>query len=287
MASQLTGSQIAVVGLGLMGGSLAGALRGRCKQMIGVARRAETVEAALGRGLVDQGFVGPDGAVNQADLVVLATPVRTIVHQLSEIGEMLRPGCVLMDLGSTKAQILAAMERLPAHVQPLGGHPVCGREQSGLEAADPGLFRGRTFVLTPLSRTRPEAIALGRELAEAVGARPLILEPERHDALVAMTSHMPYLLSCALTSAAQAAAEGDPALWQVAAGGFRDMSRLAGSDVQMMLDILLTNREAVLRAVQGVSWQLDRLAQLVEAGDEAALRRGLAEARATRREVFP
>jgi prephenate dehydrogenase len=277
--SELADTRVAVVGLGLMGGSLAGALRDRCRTVVGVARRTETIEMALARGLVQRGTTDLASGVRQADVVVLATPVRVILRLLGEIGPLLPEGCLMMDLGSTKAQIVARMAALPDHVQPLGGHPMCGKEVSGIAAADPALYRGHTFVLTPLPRTSEAALALGRVLVEAVGARPLILAPGRHDRLVATVSHLPYLLACALVGTAEAMASADSTVWEVAATGFRDTSRLAASDVTMMCDILLTNREAVLEALNTCGAQLHRLSHLVEIGDEERLRVVLAAIR--------
>jgi len=276
---RLSESHIAVVGLGLMGGSLAGALRGRCRPLVGVARRTETVETALSRGLVDRGTTDLASGVHQADVVVLATPVRVILRLLDEIGPLLPEECLLMDVGSTKAQIVARMAALPGHVQPLGGHPMCGKETSGIGAAESTLYRGHTFVLIPLPRTSQSALALGRALVEAVGARPLILDPGRHDRLVAAVSHLPYLLACALVGAAEETAARDPTVWDVAASGFRDTSRLAASDVTMMLDILLTNREAVLEALDICTGQLRHLTRLAESGDEDGLRSTLSAIR--------
>jgi prephenate dehydrogenase len=268
----LADAQITVVGLGLMGGSLAGALRGQCRAVVGVARRTRTIETALARGLLDRGVTDLPGGVRQADVVVLAAPVRGIVRLLGEIGPLLPEGCVLMDVGSTKAQIVARMAALPGHVQPLGGHPMCGREVSGVTAADPTLYQGHTFVLTPLPRTSEAALALGCALAEAVGAHPLVLAPDHHDRLVATISHLPYLLACALVGTAETTAAADPTVWEVTASGFRDASRLAASDVTMMLDILLTNREPVLEALGTCEAQLRHLAHLVESGEESGLR---------------
>ena len=287
MTPRLRDAQVTIVGLGLMGGSLAGALRGQCWTVVGVARRAETIEMALARGLVDQGTTDLAGGVHQADVVVLATPVRTIMRQLAEIGPLLPEGCLLIDLGSTKAQIVAEMARMPDHVQPLGGHPMCGKEKSGLEVADPALYQGCTFILSPLSRTSEAALALGRELAQAVGADPLVLEPERQDFLVATVSHLPYLLACALVATADATTSADPAAWEIVAGGFRDTSRVAGSDVRMMLDILLTNREEVLKAMDTFQAKLRDLARLVDAADEEALRTALSAIRQERLRMFP
>jgi prephenate dehydrogenase len=287
MEPDLGDARVTIVGLGLMGGSLAGALRGRCRAVTGVARRPETVETALDLGLIDRGTTALDGAVTGADVIVLATPVRVILRQLAEIGPLLPDGCVVMDLGSTKADVVAAMDRLPARVQPLGGHPMCGKELSGLDAADPALYHGRTFILSPLPRTSPAALALGCRLAEAVGAHPLVLEPERQDRLVATLSHLPYLLACGLVATADALTSPDPAAWEIVAGGFRDTSRVAGSDVTMMVDILMTNRDEVQKSVYAFQDQLASLACLVEAGDEGALRAALTAIRAERMRMFP
>ncbi|HUW09944.1 MAG TPA: prephenate dehydrogenase/arogenate dehydrogenase family protein, partial [Anaerolineae bacterium] len=227
--TDLCDAQVTVVGLGLMGGSLAGALSGKCRSVVGVARRSETIEHALAHDLIDRGTADLAEGVRQADVVVLATPVRVIMRQLPEIAPLLPPGCLLMDMGSTKLDILAEMDRLPDHVQPLGGHPMCGKEVSGIEEADTSLFLGRTFILTPLARTSPEALALGWSLAEAVGGYPLILEPQRQDRLIATLSHLPYLLACGLVATADATTSPDPAAWKIVAGGFRDTSRVAGS----------------------------------------------------------
>ena len=276
---RLSASHVAIVGLGLMGGSLAGALRGRCRTVIGIARRTETIEEALSRGLVDRGTTDLASGIHQADVVVLATPVRVILRLVDEIGRLLPEECLLMDVGSTKAQIAARMAALPDHVQPLGGHPMCGKETSGIEVAEPTLYQDQTFVLTPLPRTSDAALALGRELVEAIGARPLILDPNRHDRLVATVSHLPYLLSCALVGTAEETAARDPTVWDVAASGFRDTSRLAASDVTMMLDILLTNRQAVLEALNACDEQLRHLTCLLETCDEEGLRTVLSATR--------
>ena len=283
----LADTQVAIVGLGLMGGSLAGALRGQCRKVVGVARRAETIETAATRQVVDWGTTDLAGGVREADVVILATPVRVIVRQLIEIGPLLPEGCLLMDLGSTKTQIVAEMARLPDHVQPLGGHPMCGKEKSGIEAADPALYRGCTFILSPLPRTSEAALSLGHALAQAVGANPLVLEPERQDFLVATVSHLPYLLACALVATADATTSADPAAWEIVAGGFRDTSRVAGSDVTMMTDILLTNREEALKALDVYQAQLDGLAHLVRTGDEEEMQDVLSIIREKRRKMFP
>jgi len=270
----LKDARVVIVGLGLMGGSLAGALkrRGACREVWGVARRAETIEEAVRRGFIDVGACDLAEGVGQADLIVLATPVRTIMELVPQVGALATSGCVLMDLGSTKVRIVEAMEALPPHLQAVGGHPMCGKEASGLKAAETDLYQGATFVLTPLQRTSSEALMLAQELAETVGARPLLMDAERHDRLVAAISHLPYLLSVGLVAATEEAAAEDELVWELAASGFRDTSRLAASDVTMMLDILLTNRQVVGEMLSRFAHQLNTIADLLEADDEERLR---------------
>ena len=279
---------VAIVGLGLMGGSLGMALRAKraCREVIGVARRPETLSLAEQLGAVDRAATELS-IVAEADVVVLATPVRTIVELLPSVGGLVRPGCLVMDLGSTKAAIGRAMDALPKQVHAIGGHPMCGKETSGLAAAESTLYRGRVFVLTPLDRTDRKALSLAHELVNAIGARPVVLAPERHDRLVAATSHLSYLMACGLVQAAEELAEGDPMLWELAASGFRDSSRLAASDVTMMVDTLLTNREAVLGALDACTARLDRLMEMVRDADEKGLREALRDTRERRRSVFP
>jgi prephenate dehydrogenase len=269
-----------------MGGSLAGALRDHCRVVEGVARRQETVDEALSRGLVDYASLDLAAGVQEADAVILATPVRAILGLLDEIAPLVKPDCVVMDLGSTKEQIVKRMAHLPQHVQPVGGHPLCGREVSGISAADAGLYQGTTFVLTPLERTPVDAMAVATAIVEAVGAQVLLLDAERHDRLLGLVSHLPYLVSCALVGAARASAATEPLVWRTAASGFRDTSRLASSDVTMMADILLTNREAVLAALEAYAGQLGSLQRLLVTEDEAGLRLLLAALRDERNAVY-
>ena len=286
MTKSLAASRITIVGLGLMGGSLAGALKGRCRAVVGVDARPETLAIAEAHQLVDE-TMDLRSAVSSADIVVLATPVRVIMDLIPKISPWLARGALLMDLGSTKGQILEVMAETPEHVEVLGGHPMCGKELSGIEAADPALFRERTFILSPLSRTSEEAVALGRELVLAVGALPLLIEGERQDYLVGTLSHLPYLLACSLVSTADATTSADPLAWQIVAGGYRDTSRVAGSDVEMWVDILTTNREHVVAAAEACRTQLDLLVEMIAADDKAALGQALAHIRQARKEMFP
>lgn len=283
-APRLGGARVAIVGLGLMGGSLALALKARsaCREVIGIPRRPETLQSALAQGCVDRGTTELADGVAEADIVALATPVRTILASLPSLGELLPPGCLLIDLGSTKGRIARAMSALPPHVHVCPAHPMCGKEVAGLEAADADLYVDKTFVLSPLLRTTPAAQALTEELIRAVGAQPRRMDPRRHDRLVAVGSHLPYLLALSLVSAAEEVGREDTLLWDLVASGFRDTSRLAASDVRMMLDVLMTNRPAITEAIDRFREHLDTLDGLLRAGNEAALQRAL-EAAAIRR----
>ena len=284
---ELAACHVVVAGLGLMGSSLAAALGGHCRTVSGLARRAESIEQAVQKGFIDQGAIDPKEILPKADIVVLATPIRTILHQLDEYGPLLADGSLLIDLGSTKREVLEAMDRLPGGVQPLGGHPMCGKECSGLAAADPKLYIGCTFVVSPLERTSPDALDLGRELIKAIGGRPIVLDAARQDHLAATLSHLPYLLACSLVQTADCVTSSDPAAWEIVAGGYRDTSRVAGSDVTMMLDILSTNRREVLDSAAVFRDKLDHLVGLIAEGDDEALAAFLSSSRAERWRMFP
>lgn len=253
-----------------------------CREVRGVARRTVTVLEAFFAGAVDLATNDAHTGVLGADIVILATPVRTIVDMVQEIAPHLQPGTLVMDMGSTKAEICAALDALPAGVQPIGGHPMCGKETAGFESAEAGLYLNAPWVLTPLPRTSQSAVDLATELAQAVGARPVVLEAKRHDRLVASISHLPFLLASALVHAVAQVGSDDEMVWQLAAGGFRDTSRVAASDTRMFMDILMTNRTAVLEQLDNFAGQVQELRALLAGEDEAALREKLAVSQARR-----
>jgi len=277
----LRSARVTIAGLGLMGGSLALALRGHCHELVGVDTNAETAALAVARRVVDRTDT-LETAAAQTDVLILAAPVRAILAQLEQLARVAGPArpTILIDLGSTKTDIVRAMEALPANWDPLGGHPMCGKEVSGLAHAEGTLFQDKVFVLAPLARTSPEALVLAYELVGAIGARPLRLRAEHHDALAASASHLPYLAAALLVRAAEAAE--DVGVWEMAASGFRDTSRLAASDVTMMLDILLTNRPAILDGLSRYRTELDSLTALLESRNADGLRDFLQAARARR-----
>ncbi len=275
---------VAIVGLGLMGGSMALALRGKVGQLIGIDPHEETRAYARQHGIVDAVTDDLQTGVKDAQTVILAAPVRVILELLEKrIGSYLRSNTLLIDLGSTKAEICAAMGRLPIGVLAMGGHPMCGKEQSGIQAADATLYEGRPFVLCPPRRATPAARLRALELAQAVGATPIEMHPIRHDRLVAAISHLPYLLSAAMVRTVAGEGEADPTVWELAASGFRDTSRLAASDVQMMTDILSTNTTAVARLLALFRVQLATLEAALVSRDTEQLQAILTSAHDARR----
>ncbi len=263
--------RVCIVGLGLMGGSLALALRPYLSNLSIVDTNPETRAAA--HNVAD--FVTGDLAegVRQADLIVLAAPVRTILQLLADLPAVRPDGCLVMDLGSTKAEICQTMAALPPSFQAIGGHPMCGKETAGFGNAAPQLFADETFVLCENGRTTAHMKAVANEIVEKIGANLLYLAPQIHDEMVAATSHLPYLVSATLLQTA--AGQNNEQLWQVSASGFRDTTRLAGSDPQMLLDILLTNGTAVLNQIEVYQNQLSKIKRLLSSANERELARWL------------
>lgn len=279
--------KIAVLGLGLIGGSLGLALHqaGIAKHIAGYDSNLEATNRALARGAITDMCNTAENAVQQADMVVLATPIHAMPRLLKRIAPELKPGVLVTDTASTKAQILTwAKTLLPANVVFVGGHPMAGREHSGIEAADVGLFEGCAYCLIPAAQASSEGVEQLSEIVLRLRARPLVLDAERHDRLVAGISHLPFVLSSALVQCL-----GKEEDWQemttLAAGGFRDMSRLATGSPTMYHDICTTNKEAILNWLDALALQLESMRSLI-AGDDNALELYFAQAKQLRETAF-
>jgi prephenate dehydrogenase len=259
-----------------MGGSLALALRPYLEHLVVVDTDPVALDAAAN--IADQATAQFDAVAKEAEFLILATPVRTIIDLLARLPGTRQEGCLVLDLGSTKAAINRAMSVLPHRFQAMGGHPMCGKESGGFGAASGDLFRNQTFVLCRNSRTGPGIEELTLEVIELIGASPLFLEADGHDSLVAVTSHLPYLVAAGLVRAA--ATVGDERVWQVSASGFHDTSRLSGSDPRMMLDILMTNGPAILAQLEKHQEELADVARWLRLKDERRLEQWLAQAHA-------
>ncbi len=273
--------RLAVVGCGLMGGSFALALRqaGRVSQIAGHSASEISRHKALALGVIDQACASAAEAVDGADLVLLAVPVRATQATLAAMAPALSPEALLMDVGSTKTDVVAAAraslgERLAGFVP---AHPIAGKEVAGIEHADATLYQQRQVILTPLPETRPGHLARARELWTALGSRVLELSPEDHDASFAAVSHLPHLAAFALVNGLAAQAEGARYLG-MAGPGFRDFSRIAASDPSVWRDILLANREQVLQQSARMREALHALETAMAEGDAERLHALIAQA---------
>ena len=275
-----TSRRVAVIGTGLIGGSLALALRDRQPHVEVVAfdRDADQLSLAIERAAVTSGAASPADAAAEADLVVLAVPTGAMRATLAEIAPALRPGALVTDVASVKGPVAdAASELLPESVTFVGGHPMAGAERGGMAHADALLFENAVYVLTPVDDAEIDPRAVW--LARATGARPVVMAPGRHDAVVAAVSHLPQLAAVALVRLA--AEVGEDAL-ALAAGGFRDMTRIASSPFGMWGDILGANRDAVLAMLETYTDGLGALHDAVRSGDLGSLEVAFEHSAATR-----
>ena len=276
----LFSSHVAIVGLGLMGGSLALALRDRGQTLLAIDPDPETLSLARRRHIVDQIAPDPTFLLPQADVIILAAPVGAIIEIIGALPS-LHPGSpVVIDLGSSKTKICQAFDTLPARFDPLGGHPMCGKETSSLANAEATLFQGAVFAFTPLPRTSPRARTIAKQLAHTIGSRPLWIDPTTHDQWSAATSHLPYLLASALSLATPS--EATP----LVGPGFRSTSRLAATPPSMMEDVLTSNQANLLEALSRFRNQLDLLENCLVSGDAQALRDMLSQSAPRQRELI-
>ena len=254
----LKDSTIGIYGLGLMGGSLALALKGHCASLIGFDSDHATLELGLAKNIVDRAEPSSIQAFPQLDVLVLATPVPVILNFIQQIPSLIPNPCIIIDLGSTKREIVETMTSLPKCFDPIGGHPICGREKLGLENADKKLYQGAPFVITPLERTTARAKSAVAQIISTIGAHVIEMTPEDHDSILASTSHLPFLISSAL-------AHATPKEFSPLAGpGFRSTSRLAGTPSHMMMGILKSNRDNVLNAIKNFHQSLNEIEALLQ-----------------------
>ncbi len=269
----LQDATVCIIGLGLMGGSLALALKGHCRAVVGSDSDARTAEDVCRLAVVEVADRHPERVVPGADVVILATPVPAIVSLLEALPAMMPNTCIVMDTGSVKRSIVDIMKELPERFEPIGGHPLCGKERLSLANAESNLYRDAAFFLTPLERTTPRAVSAAKQIIEAIGAHAVVIDAVEHDRALAMTSHLPFLLSSALSLAVPTESS------KFAGPGLRSSSRLAGTPSSMMLGVLQSNRENVLDALHGLQRELSRIESALSIGDDQALAGILDEAR--------
>ncbi|HSO12670.1 MAG TPA: prephenate dehydrogenase/arogenate dehydrogenase family protein [Anaerolineales bacterium] len=261
----LAESKIAIIGLGLMGGSLALALKGRCAALYGIDPHLPTLELALSQQIVDSADSDPAKLLPEADLVILSAPVSAILTLLERLPSFTSNPCVVMDLGSTKKLVVESMSRLPERFDPIGGHPICGKERLGLENADVNLYKDASFVVTSLERTTHRAKSAAAQIISTIGANLIEMTAEEHDRVLASTSHLPFLLSSVLANSTP------PEFIALIGPGFRSTSRLAGTPSHMMMGVLRSNRDNVLNAIRAFRMSLDEIESVLQNENYAEL----------------
>lgn len=263
--------RIAIIGLGLIGGSIGLALKQsnwRNSEVVGYARRKETVSFATQIGAIDKSYLDIGGAVKNTDIIIVATPVLTVKEVFSQIAADLSDGSIVTDTASTKVDIMRwAHELLPSRVSFVGGHPMAGKELSSIKAATADLFHKCTYCLTPLPKARKSDIRTIKEMVGALGANPLLIEAEEHDRLVAGVSHLPLLISVALVLATTKNASW-PKMSRLAATGYRDLTRLASGNPEISAHICLSNQTAIVSWIDKFIEELQKLRKLVADGSE-------------------
>jgi prephenate dehydrogenase len=257
----LSDQSIAIIGLGLMGGSLAIALRGKCHTLIGIDPDFQTRKYAIENKIVDQVTAKPEEILYHADVIILAAPVSAIIKIIGSLPDMHPGQALVLDIGSTKEKIVQAMADLPDRFTPIGGHPICGKENLTIHNAEADLFVNSTFVFTPVGQTTDKIRQFAEQLAASIGATPVWLSAERHDQILAATSHAPYLIAAAVAAATPRK------FHQFTGPGFQSATRLAATPASMMLEILVSNRENVILALEKIQDQLSNIQSNLQEND--------------------
>lgn len=282
--SASTIKRIAIIGTGLMGASFAAALRanGYSGHISGCARREETVARALELGYIDSGSTKATVVVKEADLVLLAVPMMGIRALLEEIAPHISPHCIITDAGSVKGQVLSDAKAVLGDLQRVvPGHPIAGKEFSGVDAADETLYAGQLVILTPDATTSDAAVAAVAGLWKLCGARLEVLDAEHHDRVLAATSHLPHLVAFSIVDMLSQHQARDE-VFRYSAGGFRDFTRIASGDPVMWRDICLSNRQPLGEILSGLIEHLQSVQQLIDQGEAEALQQIFTNAKTTR-----
>ena len=284
-------SQAVIIGVGLIGGSLGMILRrkGLASSVVGVGRRIENLKTALSLGAIDRYAVDPKEAVQDADLVILATPVDTYERHLKEWASCLRPGAIVTDVGSVKGDLVERSEQhMPSGVHFVGAHPIAGKEKTGAAAGSEDLFSGRRCILTPTKHTDAQALQQMQSLWQEAGAVVLTMDPHLHDKILGAVSHLPHVAAFALMNALVEIRAQMPELDLAghSGGGLRDTTRIAASSPEMWRDIFLWNRENVLTCIRAYERSLGELRQVIQMKDAAGIEKMLERAK-EEREKFP
>ena len=282
--------RVAFIGIGLIGSSLARRIRrdGLAREIVACTRRAETLEKVKQLKLADRVTADPAEAVKGADLVVIATPLSAYAEIGARIGMSLKQGAIVTDVGSVKNSAIRDLKpSLPPYVHFIAGHPVAGTEHSGPESGFAELFEGRWCILTPVNGTDPAALAKLTKLWEATGSKVVTMDPEHHDKVLAIVSHLPHLIAYTIVdTATNLERDLQSEVIEFSASGFRDFTRIAASDPVMWRDVFLANREAVLEMLQRFTEDLTALQRAIRHGEGDKLQELFTRTRAIRRAII-
>jgi len=263
--------KVAIVGLGQIGGSLAKAFAKRkiFAEIIGVDKNARTIEKAKRLKIIHKGTKDMRKAIPEADLIILAVPVRQIIKMLPKIVSSMKKNAILCDVGSTKAEVVGAIGNLKHNVDYIGLHPMAGTEKEGIDGADEGLFTNKTIMVFPSKNTQKSSLKLILGLIRKMEAKALLMDVQIHDEIMAQVSHLPYLFSIALVNLANNIGYKDT--FRVLGGSFRDATRVSLGSAEMTLDILTTNKTNIIRQIDALTLELVRYKKLLINGDENKL----------------
>lgn len=286
-------SQVAIIGVGLIGGSLGMILRqaGWVESIVGVGRSVDNLKAAVAMGAIDRYVADPIEGVRNADLVVLATPVDTYRQHLTQWGASLKPGAIVTDVGSVKGQLVVESEALlPPQVRFVGAHPIAGKEKTGVAAGSTTLFAGARCIVTPTKTTDPTAMEAIVRMWELTGSIVLTMDPHVHDMILGAVSHLPHVAAFALMNALGDVRDHRVPELDLAAhsgGGLRDTTRIAASSPEMWRDICLWNRENLITLIETYETHLGRFKQMIQAGDGPGLEQAMERAKQLRETLRP
>ncbi|MDI6731253.1 MAG: prephenate/arogenate dehydrogenase [Candidatus Margulisbacteria bacterium] len=281
--------KIAIVGLGLIGGSIGNKLKDQNSKfkIIGIPRRKKTIDLAIKLGAIDEGTADLTAGVKEAEVVFICTPISLIIPTINRIAPYLKQGAIVTDVGSSKEQIVEQAEKIMAKgTFFVGGHPMAGKEKVKLEAAEADLFQGRTWILTPTRKTNPRAIQVISRLVVLLGGKVMQMDPKTHDLVVAVISHMPLAVAAALVNTIADEKKNREKMKKCAASGFRDTTRIASGDPELGIDMFVTNQKAVLKALGSFKKSLSRLEKAIKSGKNSAMAKELAKAKKFRDSIY-
>ena len=283
-------NKVCIIGLGLIGGSIGLSLKrlNSSSQVVGYAKTKSTLKRAVERGLVDKVEENLINAVNDADFVILATPLSMFKSIIGEISPFLKEGCIINDTGSAKLSVIKELKNIiPGNIEFVPGHPIAGTEESGPDSGFAELFDNRWCILTPTEDNTSNAIHLVKKFWESLGSKVEIMEPSHHDKVLAITSHIPHLIAFNIVGTANNLANvTEKEVVKYSAGGFRDFTRIAASDPKMWSDIFTYNSEAVLEMLELFSNDLAKLKDAVKKKDSDLLFSNFEKTRAVRKNII-